>query len=106
MHASFVTLNGNADGFAAFRTHQHHIGDADRTFVLDPPGIHVPTAFGLNLLLVFGTNIYALDGDEALLREYINDFPALAFVIQASGDNFYGIAFANFDFHYFRSCAG
>jgi hypothetical protein len=106
MHASFVASNANADGFAALWTYQHHIGDADRTFVLDAPGIQVPTAFGLHLFLVLGTNIHTLDGDKALIRKYIDDFPALSLVFQASGDNFYGIAFANFDFHYFRSCAG
>jgi hypothetical protein len=106
MRTSFVALNANAHSFTALRTYQHHVRYADGALVLNPTRIQIPATLGLNLFLVLGADIDALDGNAAFISEYIDHFPAFTLVFQAPSGDFYCIAFANFDFHYFRSCAG
>jgi hypothetical protein len=71
----------------------------DLALKLDATGIYLPACLGLNLALVFGTDIDTLHHHAILIRQDIDHFAAFAFVFEAPTDDFYSVAFANLDSH-------
>jgi hypothetical protein len=99
-----LALNAYPGGFVALRANQHHVRNMDRTFELDDPWRKRPPTLGLYLALVFFAHINTLDNHTTLIWQYLDHFASLAFIFEATTDDFNRIAFFNFYLHCFRSC--
>jgi hypothetical protein len=98
--AGFVTLHVNPGSLIALWANQHHVGNIDWTFELNPARID-RTALGLHLLLVLGANIDTLHDNTLVFGKHVDNLTALALILEATTNDFYRIAFTNFDFHNF-----
>jgi hypothetical protein len=97
--AFIIALYVNACRLSALRANQHDIRDIQLTLELDTTRIDLHACLGLNLTLVLGTDIDTLHHDTSLIRQNVDHFAAFPFILEASADYFYSIAFTNLDFH-------
>src|SRR5574340_99371 len=86
--------------FAALRADQHDIGNVDGGLEADFAGGD-GASLRLDLALMLGAQVYALNHNPAVLWQHTNDFAALAFIFQTAVDYFDRITFMNFQIHRF-----
>src|SRR5271157_3707922 len=99
VRAGLIALNSNAYRLIAFRANQHHIRDINRPFKLNPARIDISSCLGLHLALMLGADAYALYHYAVFPHHHIDDFTALAFVLDAAADDFHSIAFTDLHSH-------
>jgi hypothetical protein len=98
VHAVIVMLDTDTGWFTALRADQHNVRYVKRGFEFDTTGVN-GTALGLDLLLMLGMDIQALDNQTLLVGQDFDHLTTLTFLFDLSADNFNGITFADLDSH-------
>jgi hypothetical protein len=98
VYAVIVMLNAHAGRLTALGTDQHYVRYVHWGLEFNATGVN-GAALCLDLLLVLGMDVQALDDYALLIGQDFDHLTALAFLLDLPADDFNGITFTDLDSH-------